>query len=390
MNTIAPVATFTSPLLAANAWIVGIVALIALWAVCGIFASWDIQSWWCGADGKPSTSKFQLFLWTTVVLYVYITITARYVFRGAGIEIDPPCGTLPTNILTVLGFSGATAAVAKGITVGYLNAGRLHKPPAGTGDVFTADDGGPDLNKLQITAWTCVAIVVYLIQFARVFKTIPKHGAPGCDVPDIDTTLMVLMGLSQGAYLGKKLVTTDTPRITSVAPVRGPSGTIITLQGAAFGDAQNGSAVLIDGQSTPVAATWSDAQLTFRMPTLQPSGIPWAAGPHTVSLIVGGRTAAGAVTFTLTQPAISSLAPGVAKPGDSVTLYGFFGAPDPANAVLLDSVPLTAGVSWTQEMITFIVPAQHPNGVVWTHNQNVTVSIRTAGMASNTMTLSVM
>src|SRR5438270_9536197 len=171
---------------------IGLGVLILVWAVGGMFATWDVRKWWCGADGKPSTSKFQLLLWTAVIIFVYTTITGKYLLTNTPMPIDPPCGTFPNNVLIVLGLSGATAAVAKGITVGYLNSGRLLKTPDGQGSVLTSDDGGPDLNKLQITAWTCIAIIIYLIQFFRVLKDIPQHGAPGCDVPDIDTTLMVL------------------------------------------------------------------------------------------------------------------------------------------------------------------------------------------------------
>jgi hypothetical protein len=34
-------------------------------------------------------------------------------------------------------------------------------------------------------------------------------------LPDIDTALMVLMGLGHGAYLGKKLILTTSPAITN-------------------------------------------------------------------------------------------------------------------------------------------------------------------------------
>jgi hypothetical protein len=382
----------TASALAQYAWVFGLLALVAVWAVCGIFAKWDIRKWWCGADGKPSTSKFQLLLWTAVVLFVYTTIAAKFFLLGKTIITDPKCGTFPSNILVVLGLSGATAAVAKGITVGYLNSGRLIKTPDGNGGgVLTSDEGGPDLSKLQITAWTCVAIIIYIIQFARIFPHLPtsRADAPGCDVPDIDTTLMVLMGLSQGAYVGKKLVTMDTPRIFQLTPLHGPTGTVITMQGASFGEAQDGSAVLIDGQVTPVTTTtWSDAQMTFAMPTSSSTGIPLSMGPHAVSLIVAGRASAGSATFTLTPPTVTGIMPGKAKAGDTVTLYGFFGGAQPTSNVLMDGMPIAGTATWTQDTITFVVPAQHPNGTAW-QQHDVQISVRVSNITSNSLPLTI-
>jgi len=385
------------PHLVRYAPVFGVLTLLAVWGVCGMFAGWRVQQWWCGADKKPSTSKFQLFLWTTVVLFAYSTITARFILKGLAVAIDPKCGTLPSNILVVLGLSGATAAVAKGITVGYINSGRLTKnndaaPGAPTGGVLTSDEGEPDLSKLQVTAWTFVAIVIYLIQFFRALPSIPGDGidAPGCAVPDIDATLMVLMGLSQGAYVGKKLVTMDTPRIASITPQRGPIGTVVTVHGASFGAAQQGSTILIDGQPVPLVATsWADAQITFSMPLAQPSGIAWSPGPHTISLLVGGRAAEGALAFTLTPPTITAIAPGIAKPGTAVTLYGFFGAPDPTSVVLMDGTLLPAGVSWAQDTITVLIPSQYVGGAAWQANQNVQLSVRVQGIVSNAMLVTI-
>jgi len=93
--------------------------------------------------------------------------------------------------------------------VSYISTGRIAKSavPSGSssfGAIFQDDAGFPDLSKVQMIAWTFIAIVTYLIAVGSRI-----HQRNYCSLPDIDSALMVLMGLGHGAYLGKKLVTQD-------------------------------------------------------------------------------------------------------------------------------------------------------------------------------------
>ena len=49
---------------------------------------------------------------------------------------------VPRNLLTVLGLSTLTAVGAKGITVGYKNAGNIAKTDAATAPAGTTPSGG--------------------------------------------------------------------------------------------------------------------------------------------------------------------------------------------------------------------------------------------------------
>ena len=103
---------------------------------------------------------------------------------------------------------------------------------------------------------------------------------------------MVLMGLGQGAYLGKKLVTTSTPRLSGVSPSVVAAGTspTVTLSGAALGDGV-GDQVLLDGMPLSMPpSSWSDTNIQFPWPSTQASGNPWAMGQQvSVGLIVNGQ-----------------------------------------------------------------------------------------------------
>lgn len=170
-----------------------------------------------GADGRLSTSKFQFFVWTGVIAFTYVWIFAVRLGAWPG---APSLDDLPTNVLLAMGFSITTAVAAKGITVAYQNSGRVTKSAAPTGIdtsvaglVATDDLQTPDLTKIQMLLWTLVAATVYLVRVSQQIGDLAVC-IPSADLhcfPDIDNALMVLMGLSQGAYLGAKLATADTP-----------------------------------------------------------------------------------------------------------------------------------------------------------------------------------
>ena len=62
--------------------------------------------------------------------------------------------TIPVNLLTVLGFSTATAAAAKGITSGYVQTGKMTKPGAPAGAPAKnppSPESGPAGTKVTLT-----------------------------------------------------------------------------------------------------------------------------------------------------------------------------------------------------------------------------------------------
>lgn len=167
-----------------------------------------------GLDNRTSTSKLQAFLWTYAILWALISVLA-----GAGIEefngvID---NELREEYLLLLGGPYLVAIAAKAKTTHDVNRAkelkeRNPKPeqpaeaPGGlenrVAEAVTKDDGSVDLGDFQYLAFTLLT----LTYFAWAFIASPSDGLP--EVPD---TLLVLMGVSQAAYLGKKLFAGQSP-----------------------------------------------------------------------------------------------------------------------------------------------------------------------------------
>lgn len=286
-------------------YFIGIVALLVLLIIYRMFAhTWDVTQLYEGTDGKSSSSKVQWFLWTLTVIFAYVVLYAARVMHGD----FQPTSEIPVNVLLAMGFSITTMATAKGITASYVASGRIFKlaadskgnpDPSNRGGIFLDDDGYPDLSKIQMIAWTLIAIVTYLFAVANAVQSHPAA------LPDIDSALMVLMGLGQGAYLGKKLTTSDQARLTGLSVANGKPGIPVKIAGLSFGSQQNGSFITIDGDPFPIlipAADWTDSQVAFTIPTTQPGGAPWPAGGQKImlGLIVGGMKSANELPFNVT------------------------------------------------------------------------------------------
>jgi hypothetical protein len=261
----------------------GLGVLLLLYVVTAAMSRhWNPRELVNGFDGFASTSKLQWFLWLVVIIFAY---TALWVLRAEQSDWSA-LNKIPVNVLTVLGFSTGTAAVAKGITSGYVQTAKVTKPgppqvgatAANTGGIFQDDSGAPELAKIQMMGFTIIAIGIFL---ATVIHQIVTDDI-SAGVPDIDSSLLVLMGISQGGYLGKKLVTFGTPTLYTPDPARAAPGAAVMLPGANLGTAGQ---LLMNG--TPIATTsWSAAAIGFSVPAVNPAGdAAWTAPEPVVQLV---------------------------------------------------------------------------------------------------------
>lgn len=190
-----------------------------------------IHGVYIGKDGRVSTSKLQVSLWTLTVLFILVHLFVQGRCLGSCTSADVAAfgeaalrdlqaawtlGLRP-EYWALLGFPAATAAYAKALT------GRraVHKAAiteseqkGGLGQGLreaTMDDVGfVDIGDLQYVVFSLFAVAVVLLQFL----TDPQSG-----FPEVPGTLLGLVGVSSAAYGVKKAVTTDVgPEIRTVLP----------------------------------------------------------------------------------------------------------------------------------------------------------------------------
>jgi hypothetical protein len=152
------------------------------------------------ATGYPSLAKFQLLLWTIIVTFAFFGIYLTRIFEGV---LTPP-PMIPTNLLTLMGISVIVPALNKKASA--YRYGIAHPPaPDGTKTVSMLQENNTlELTRLQMFSWTLVSITIYLLLLYS--TVVSKMGdAQNLILPDIDGTLVVLMGLSQAGYLGGKI-----------------------------------------------------------------------------------------------------------------------------------------------------------------------------------------
>lgn len=150
--------------------------------------------------GTYSASKFQIWLWTLVIIFSFVYVFLR---RGAGIEF-------PGTIWWLLGISVGSTGSAKIITVRRLKrtaadipADELKKSFDGYVAKLTSmlsEQGQLSLMRLQMFGWTVVTALLFIVHVIRVEE-----------LWNVPMGLLVLMGISHAGYLTDKGV---IPKIT--------------------------------------------------------------------------------------------------------------------------------------------------------------------------------
>lgn len=219
-----------------------------------------------GEKRALSASKFQSLIWTLITLFAYVSIFgARFLSMKAGEPVSSvELPGLPVKLLILMGLSVATAAGSKGVTISYKSQGLIDKKGGG---LLTTPQEDADLIKIQMLVWTIIAAGIYMI---TVVDNISNNTF---ELPDIEGALLVLMGASQGAYIGNKLVSKDvtkTPRLLGISP--SIDGNSLTIDGENFGSEQGASYVRLNNTDIKAANTeiisWSDFHIQLKIPAI--------------------------------------------------------------------------------------------------------------------------
>lgn len=186
-----------------------------------------------GDNGTYSLSRLQAVSWAIVILSYQISVVLCLLFNKNAnyFNLYQPLFSESANWL--LGLSLTSYIAVKGIANSSYNVNpalyRSRKVVPKLSDILTGDNG-LDFSKCQMLIWTMLAIIVFeskCIYFNRELIVRPQAGVvqlynrfydeynaknkpedPTPYIPYLPWSFVVLMGMSQGVYVGKKLVPT--------------------------------------------------------------------------------------------------------------------------------------------------------------------------------------
>jgi hypothetical protein len=183
-----------------------------------------------GVDGRWSTSKSGVLLWTGAVWFAFLAIL--FETHGDGLQH----AVLRGEYLVVLGIPAAAALAAKGITTQKVTSGavstKAEKPGhsdliAGVGELVSNDQQRGDLLDFQYFGFNLILLGFFFLQF---------FGHPAAGLPVLPDTLLALSGVSAASYVGKKGLSDGStgPTIRSVVPPKQSIGQNIRILGTNF------------------------------------------------------------------------------------------------------------------------------------------------------------
>lgn len=267
-----------------------------------------------GADGRFSTSKTVVALWTVVLaaslmfmsgLAWFTTVDGKDVFGGDW-----------NSYFLLLGGPFASAVLAKGIVASAVNknpAAKSSTPsqsgtsvpsstqanvaPAGS-DVVSNDAGDTDLVDSQYVMFSLVAIVYFvgaLVSAVVHFGASPD--AVPIALPSLPSALLGLTSLAALTYVGNKAVSTQGLRVVKMLPNPVPANSVVTItvvnlpstatMGNTYISQHDSNGTLT--QIAPATVSASTGEITFVA--------PGPAGSYQIS-IIAPDTVAGPLSLT--------------------------------------------------------------------------------------------
>jgi len=257
------------------------VNLSAIVSIIIVFVSWrifkksnksflDVAK---GSDGWPSLALVQFLCWTLVVIFCFTTVS---LIRYLGGVLDIP-GNIPENLLILMGLSVTVTPISAYISIKKY--GEPGKP--GGWESMLLENEQPSLSRFQMFSWTILSIFLYLLLFFSTLKELDITKLQDLFLPDIDSTLVWLMGLSQGAYVGGKFMSPPRISITGIYPEKVSKGKTATITGANFGTDKGSIIIGKETISREDIKEWGENRIDFIVPDFK--------GKYDVAVLVGTK-----------------------------------------------------------------------------------------------------
>ena len=178
-----------------------------------------------GQDGRVSTSKLQVALWTYAVFFSLLVL----LFHPNGLDKFTKHG-LQAEYLILLGSPAAAAIFAKTSTTSKVASGTLAKPEAeddpsavdGVVQAVSNDEGRTDLFDFQYLLFNVFALLYFFWRF------LPE---PSKGLPNLPETLVALTGVAAAGYATKKGLESNVPVLTGVYPAAAAPGEQVLIRG---------------------------------------------------------------------------------------------------------------------------------------------------------------
>lgn len=206
-----------------------IIVFFAFWIIRKALApNNSFTEFFKGEDGRYSLSRLQATAWAYVIIAYQIS---TFIAVAAIHRIHEFSLVFSEEAIWLLGLSLGSYVTVKGITITQQT---QTPPPAVVNALkrntraslrdFVCSDEGLDLSRFQMLIWTLFAIVTFTVSYFNYIDKIVADAAspsiaaffpPFSDqddktgntvLPTVDMSFIVLMGLSHGAYIGRKLV----------------------------------------------------------------------------------------------------------------------------------------------------------------------------------------
>lgn len=267
-----------------------------------------------GADGRVSTSKTQIWMWTLGLGAALLYLSGIVIFR-VGHDAGLFDRTGWNDYLILLGGPFAAAVLAQFTVSTKIDAGTLQKTPTAAAspnaaggaavaaaaaattpkarDVIANDDGALDLVDSQYFLFNLVAFVYVAGVFVSqiIDKSVTDVGVKYA-LPSVPAVLLALTGASAATYVANKAAVKNAPLISTVNPQPAISGQNVDVLGVNLVPTGADPATVLQNTSVIVhdtsgaAATDSVLAPTFASATKVSFTMPAAYATKTVTLKV--------------------------------------------------------------------------------------------------------
>lgn len=256
-----------------------------------------------GADGRISTSKVQVWLWSVGLAYaaLYLSVIAA---TNVSSNVQVFGGGRWDDYLLLLGGPFAAAILAKYTVTTKIDNGTLSKPTTAVADpkakgadesnpasrdiggLVTNDAGNLDVVDAQYLLFNLVAFAYFAFVF--IYKLADPAVPVSADkytLPEIPGVLLALTGASAATYVGNKVVQSTRPRIVAIQPSTGVK--------------KDSDVIVLGANLTPAGAIGDQGPATSVRLTFRPGSAGTGSGR---SQLMGVRTATSSrVTFPMPQ-----------------------------------------------------------------------------------------